>query len=273
LVRRKGLIFAIALALVLGVVGTWEWKRIRDASIIQRCVFTGASATYELSPEQAANASTIAAVAIRRGLPKRATTVALAAALQESKLVSLNYGDRDSVGLFQQRPSQGWGPRASLIDPVYASNKFFTALIRNSDWQRLSIADAAQAVQRSADGSAYAGWEPQARVMSETLNSNPYALTCYLHRYSTPTDSLSARKGAIMSDLKHVFGITNSLQMQTQGLTIDASGTKNGQLAAWLISHADQYGIASVQAIQHSWTRREWQKNSYSLSQIVVHFL
>jgi hypothetical protein len=271
--RRKGLIFAIALALVLGTLGTWEWKRIRDASLIQRCEFRGASTTYELSPEQTGNAATIAAVASRRGLPKRATTVALAAALQESKLIALDYGDRDSVGLFQQRPSQGWGPRSSLIDPVYASNKFFTALIRNPDWQQLSIADAAQAVQRSADGSAYAAWEPQARVMSETLNSDPYSLTCYLHRYSTPVDSPSSRKSALAHDLKHVFGITNSLQLESSGLSVEASGTKNAQLATWLISHADQYGIARVDANQHFWSRREWQKSSYDLWQIKVHFL
>jgi hypothetical protein len=190
-VRRKGLIFAIALALVIGVVGTWEWKRIRDASLIQRCEFRGASATYELSPEQAGNAATIAAVASRLALPKRATTVALAAALQESKLVSLDYGDRDSVGLFQQRPSQGWGPRASLIDSVYASKKFFAALMRNPNWEQLSIADAAQAVQRSADGSAYAAWEPQARVMSEALNNDPYSLATYIDRALLPSRSVT----------------------------------------------------------------------------------
>jgi hypothetical protein len=272
-VHRKSLIFTIALALLLGTAGTWEWKRIRDASLIQRCEFRGASGTYELSPEQTGNAATIAAVANRRGLPKRATTVALSAALQESKLMSLDYGDRDSVGLFQQRPSQGWGPRKSLLDPVYASNKFFTALIRNSDWQRMSIADAAQAVQRSAAGSAYAAWESEARVMSEALNTDPYSLTCYLHRYSNPVDALSNRKSALADELKHVFGISNLANVNSQGLSVVVSGETNARVAGWLMSHADEYGVATVDANQHFWSRREWQHSSYNLWQITVHFL
>lgn len=194
--NKKSLVLVTALLLVvgvIGVVGSNAWQRIKDASLVQRCAFRGMSDTYELSPEQTGNAATIAAVAIHRGLPKRATTVALATALQESKLLALDYGDRDSVGLFQQRPSQGWGPRASLIDPVYASNRFFSALIRNAGWEQLSIADAAQAVQRSAAGSAYAAWESQARVMSQTLTSNPYGLTCYLHRFATSSTSQIGR--------------------------------------------------------------------------------
>ncbi len=271
--NRKGLILAIALVLVVAIVGTREWERIRDASLAQRCVFTGASDTYELSPEQTGNAATIAAVAIRRGLPKRAATVALAAALQESKLIALDYGDRDSVGLFQQRPSQGWGPRASLIDPVYSSNKFFSALIRNAEWQRLSIADAAQGVQRSADGSAYATWEAQARVMSETFTSDPYALTCYLHRFSKPSDPINTRQSALTAELRKVFGLTNSVQPRTRGVTVNVQGPKNGQIAAWLIAHGDQYGIAKVDSNHHSWARRDWQASSYALWQINVRFL
>ena len=152
---RKSFYFVIVLVIAVGAISTWEWPRIRDASLLPRCAFYGVSNTYELSPEQTSNAATIAAVAIRRGLPKRATTVALAAALQESKLISLDYGDRDSVGLFQQRPSQGWGPKQSLIDPVYSSNKFYSALVRHPGWQQLTIADAAQAVQHSAQGQNY----------------------------------------------------------------------------------------------------------------------
>lgn len=271
-VSKKRLILVAALVLVVGIVGTREWQRIQDASLTERCAFHGTSDTYELSPEQTDNASTIAAVAIRRGLPKRATTVALAAALQESKLIALDYGDRDSVGLFQQRPSQGWGPRASLIDPVYSSNKFFSALIRNSDWQQLSIADAAQGVQRSAAGSAYAAWEAQARVMSETLTDDPYALTCYLHRFGTPSESLDARESALTNELKHVFGMTNPVQSQTREISIDIQGAKNAQVAAWLVAHADQYGIAKIDSNRHSWSRRDWQESSYDLWQIKVRF-
>ncbi len=271
--RRKLFFFVIVLIVVVGAISTWEWPRIRDASLIPRCAFYGVTDTFELSPEQTSNAATIAAVAIRRGLPKRATTIALSAALQESKLISLDYGDRDSVGLFQQRPSQGWGPRQSLIDPVYSSNKFFSALVRHRDWQQLSIADAAQAVQRSAAGSAYAGWETQARVMSETLTDSPYSLTCYLHRYGSPSDALAKRKTALTHDFKQIYGLTSALQSHTWGFSIANSGSKSAQIAGWLVANADRFGIASVRTKLHSWSRREWRKNSHDLRWIEVRFL
>ena len=271
--RRKLFFFFIVLIIAVGAISTWEWPRIRDASLIPRCAFYGVTDTYELSPEQTSNAATIAAVAIRRGLPQRATTIALAAALQESKLISLDYGDRDSVGLFQQRPSQGWGSRQSLIDPVYSSNKFFSALVRHPHWQQLSIADAAQAVQRSAAGSAYTVWESQARVMSETLMDYPYSLTCYLHRYVSPPDALAKRKAALSHDLKQMFGLTSALQSQTWGFSIDIRGAKNAQIAAWVVANADRLGIARVDTKLHSWSRREWRKNSHDLRWIEVRFL
>jgi hypothetical protein len=67
--------------------------------------------TVEVDLEQAENAALITAISVRRGLPARAASIALATAYQESKLVNIDYGDRDSRGLFQQRPSQGWAPR------------------------------------------------------------------------------------------------------------------------------------------------------------------
>src|SRR5215475_11392714 len=71
-----------------------------------------------------------AGVAHQRRMPSRAVTVAYAAAMQETHLHNLDYGDRDSVGIFQQRPSEGWGPASKLVSPVYASTKFFQALAR-----------------------------------------------------------------------------------------------------------------------------------------------
>ena len=108
-----------------------------------------------LDPEQASIAATIAGVAHQRAMPRRAVVVAYAAALQESKLHNLSYGDRDSVGVFQQRPSEGWGPAWKLKDPVYASTRFFRALATVPDYLHKPAYRAAQAVQRSADGHAY----------------------------------------------------------------------------------------------------------------------
>jgi hypothetical protein len=82
-----------------------------------------------LTGEQVGNARTIAQVGYERGLPERAVVIALATAMQESRLRNLDYGDRDSLGLFQQRPSQGWGTPAQVQDPVYAAGKFYDGLV------------------------------------------------------------------------------------------------------------------------------------------------
>jgi len=106
--------------------------------------------------EQLANATTIYQVSVTLGLPRYAAQIAIATAIQESSLYNLSYGDRDSLGLFQQRPSQGWGTPAQIMDPVYSSTKFYKALIKVPNWQTIPLWQAAQAVQRSAFPYAYA---------------------------------------------------------------------------------------------------------------------
>ena len=97
---------------------------------------------------------------------RQAVTVAFAAALQESELQNLDFGDRDSVGVFQQRPSQGWGTTAELEDPVYATTKFFAALVRVPGYTKMPVDRAAQDVQHSADGSAYEQWVEVATLLA-----------------------------------------------------------------------------------------------------------
>ena len=121
-----------------------------------RCRVDVGSSHYAMDLEQAANATTITAVAKQLGLPDHAVTIALATALQESKLHNLAYGDRDSLGLFQQRPSQGWGTRTQIMDPRYSSAAFFKALARVPGWETMSVTNAAQAVQHSNASQAYA---------------------------------------------------------------------------------------------------------------------
>ena len=115
-----------------------------------------------LNAQQLANARTIIDVGRGMGLPQRAQVIALATAAQESTLRNLDHGDRDSLGLFQQRPSQGWGTPAQIEDPVYASTKFYQALQQVPNWQNLPVTVAAQKVQHSAFPGAYAKWEPLA---------------------------------------------------------------------------------------------------------------
>ncbi|GLI00696.1 M23 family metallopeptidase [Phytohabitans aurantiacus] len=125
------------------------------------------------SGEQVGNAATIVTVGVRLGVPPRGWVIALATAMQESQLTNLpNLGDgndHDSVGVFQQRPSQGWGTAQQLMDPVYASTKFYQALLRVSGWQAMPLTDAAQAVQTSAYPDAYAKWEDDAATLVGAL--------------------------------------------------------------------------------------------------------
>lgn len=128
-------------------------------------VINAASGTADLDQEQLSNATTIVSSGIEMRVPVRGLVIAVATALQESALRNLSYGDRDSVGLFQQRPSSGWGTVGELTDPPTASRKFYQALLKVPSWQSLSLTVAAQAVQRSAFPSAYAKWE----ALSQTL--------------------------------------------------------------------------------------------------------
>ncbi|WP_260855616.1 LysM peptidoglycan-binding domain-containing protein [Curtobacterium sp. 9128] len=133
-----------------------------------------------LTTEQRANAETIVRVGRSLGVPDRGLVIALAAAMQESGLRNLSHGDRDSVGLFQQRPSQGWGTAAQLQDPTYAAKLFFggranpnagttAGLLDVQGWSSMSVTDAAQAVQLSAYPKAYAQWEQSATAWLATL--------------------------------------------------------------------------------------------------------
>ena len=122
----------------------------------------GDGASYEFTPEQAVNAATITAVGTARGLPERAVTIALATALQESALRNIKHGDRDSLGLFQQRPSQGWGTPKEIMDPTYSAGEFYDHLVKVPGYTRLPLTVAAQRVQRSGFPQAYAKHEPPA---------------------------------------------------------------------------------------------------------------
>ena len=120
---------------------------------------------------------TITALALRRGLPARAATIALATAIQESKLRNIRYGDRDSVGLFQQRPSQGWGTVEQILDPEYSTDKFYDALVKVDDWESGTITVVAQKVQRSSYPEAYADHEQEGRILASALAGHSPAVS------------------------------------------------------------------------------------------------
>ncbi len=181
----------LALSLLAGA--AWVVKRALDALphhgaavvtpelCIVRSATPGAPEVL-LDLDQAANAATIAAVGLKMGYGQQAVTIALATAMQESKLRNLSSGDRDSQGLFQQRPSQGWGTPAQVRDPVHASGRFYSRLSKVPHWSSLPVTEAAQAVQRSAFPSAYAQHAADARVIAAALTGHREAgLTCNLH--------------------------------------------------------------------------------------------
>lgn len=121
--------------------------------------------------DQLTNAATIVAVGKQMNVPEPGWVVAIAAALQESELHNLDYGDRDSLGLFQQRPSQGWGTPAQIMNPAYAATQFYRHLLALPGWQQMSVNDAAQTVQRSGFPDAYAPHEQAARVILAAVGS------------------------------------------------------------------------------------------------------
>lgn len=163
---------------VIGAVGYGVMHHVApliDGLTPDECTATAGGRTVELSTEQAENASLISAIAVGRGMPARAATIALATAYQESKLYNLESGDRDSLGLFQQRPSQGWGSRDQVLNPFYSTNAFYDALDRIGDYESMEVTEAAQEVQRSGYPTAYADHEADARVLASALTGNSEA--------------------------------------------------------------------------------------------------
>ena len=164
-------------------------------------------------PGAVGNAAIIAGEAERRRLPARAATIALATAWQESGLRNLDYGDRDSLGLFQQRPSQGWGSEQQIMDPWYSSGKFYEALVKVPDWQTGDINDVAQTVQRSGVPEGYRKHEGNARVWASALfGHSPAAVTC-IDRTEAPGDV-----GGLQAYYAKVFG--NKLDVRADRSTV-----------------------------------------------------
>jgi hypothetical protein len=167
----------------------------------QRCVATASGSSTALTLDQAHYASIIVGVSVKRDLPPRAATIALATAYQETGIRNLDYGDRDSVGLFQQRPSQGWGTEKQLMDPYYATNTFYNALVKVKNWTKRDITKVAQAVQRSAYPDAYRDHEADARNIASALTGqSPGGFTC-LEREGNP-----GKPAQLVKALNKTFG-------------------------------------------------------------------
>ncbi|GGK65683.1 hypothetical protein [Ornithinimicrobium pekingense] len=250
------LVGATAVAAVVGA----RW--VADELSPPGCVFAAADREVSLTPEQAANAATIAGVAVQRGLPPRAVTIALATAIQESKLRNLRYGDADSQGLFQQRPSQGWGTVEQILDPVYASNAFYDALVQVDGWQTGVVTEVAQEVQRSAFPDAYADHEWEGRVLASVLTGQEGTSTsmgCALDdlRGDGSAADLAAKAAAQL-------GVTGTPDATRGTLTLELPDEATAwAVATWAVSHAATEDVASVQVGGREWSR-EARSSSFS---------
>ncbi|WP_371669299.1 heavy metal transporter [Streptomyces sp. NBC_00289] len=204
--RRRGRLLRVGAAFVvlLSVAGYLVVQYVTGGAGGPGCKVVskdGDAAAYELTPEQAVNAATITAVGTGRGLPERAVTIALATALQESGLRNIRHGDRDSLGLFQQRPSQGWGTAKEIMDPTYAAGVFYEHLAKVPGYTGLPLTVAAQRVQRSGYPSAYAKHEPDAVLLSAALTgTSPATLTCDGRQSATVAAGPDAVRSALVRD-------------------------------------------------------------------------
>jgi hypothetical protein len=254
-IRRGGIALLVVIIVASGVAfgARALWHAVSTAAKSDGCTF----GSYKLDLGQSQVASTMVSVVITRGLPERAAVLAIGAALQESKLrnIPAGQGDRDSVGVLQQRPSQGWGSAQQLADIHYATGKFLDALVKLPNWQSDSMAAAIQAVQISADGQAYAKHEAQATAVSDAFTGKtPTGVSC---DFGKP--SQVAAPSSVVKQL------TTDLPVSTPTIADKAVSVPGASWAttAWFVAHAEQYGIDAVNYQGKEWTRTSgWRDSS-----------
>ncbi len=213
----------------------------------QRCVATASGRSVAVDTEQAHYAALIAGISVRRGLAPRAASIALATAYQESNLRNLDHGDRDSVGLFQQRPSQGWGTRRQLLDPYHATGQFYDALTRIRGWQSGDITRIAQKIQISGFPDAYREHESDARILASVLTGqSPAALQCLI-RDQHPGDA-----GGLAAALHKTFLVRAPHSGAV--ITVRASSTHRAwAYAQYALANARGYGVTSIRVGAERW--------------------
>jgi hypothetical protein len=219
-----------------------------------RCTVAGSD--LQLTSEQAASAATIAAVAWTRRLPERAVVIALATAQQESALRNLDHGDRDSLGLFQQRPSQGWGTPEQVRDPVYAAGRFYDRLVEVPGWETGRLTEIAQRVQRSGFPEAYQKHESMAQALTTALLTG--GLTCSWQPQKVG-GRLSERTAAAAGEAERELGVPASEEFGA--VSVDPAAGWLG--AAWAVAHAERLQVDSVSYAGRTWTAEDgWSDSS-----------
>ncbi|MFF8654861.1 heavy metal transporter [Streptomyces huasconensis] len=251
----------VAVLVLLAVAAYVAVQFVYGGKPAPRCTVVSANddgASYEFSAEQARNAATVAAVGTSRGMPERAVTIALATALQESGLRNIRHGDRDSLGLFQQRPTQGWGDERQIMDPAYSAGRFYEHLAEVPGYSRLPLTVAAQRVQRSGYPQAYAKHEPDAVLLAAALTGRaPATFTCE-GRPGTDPGGPAAVRAALVRD----FGreVRPDARGRTVTVPVPATAAADGrapqrgwELAHWAVAQASALRVERV-----AYGGREW---------------
>ncbi|MGH3812875.1 MAG: hypothetical protein ACRDUV_10520 [Pseudonocardiaceae bacterium] len=294
------LLLVLALALVAGL-GTQppplatggQCRLVAD----DRAATASATEGSAWDAEQLTNARIVVDVADELGLPDRAAVIGLATALQESQLRSLTQAqsDRDSAGIFQQRPSMGWGSLEQVMNPAYAAQTFYDHLVKIPDWTQLPVTVAAQSVQRSAYPDAYAKWKPTAQQLTAALEGTGAAtVSCTpdVQPVSSRTpgggwapeqmgpDGLTPRTRYLRDLIKSGFGETNlggwcpggcttghvegsdhytghAIDVMILPYTDPARIADGNRIAAWTVANADQLAIKYVIWRAQIWTPSE----------------
>lgn len=274
--RTRSFVFVAVLAVVAGV-GVAIWRGTGPLPDPVGCSAAVNGREVLLAPDQGRNAALIAAVAVERGLPARAATIALATAYQESKIRNLAHGDRDSIGIFQQRPSQGWGTVAQIRDEHYTINKFYEVLEKVDGYETMEVTVAAQRVQRSGYPEAYADHEADARVLASSLTgySPGGAFSCVIKE---PTTFGTA--AAVTKSLNGAFGTTEVEPAGRQDLGVPLPSGVDGNRRGWavaqyLVAYAGKLKIRSVAFDGKIWhtgraSEKGWTKASSAASDRVV---
>jgi hypothetical protein len=281
-----GLLVVLVVASILAGLGIWLLHRLGGISLFNsaQCVAVANNDSYTYDLQQMQNASTIAAVGMKLGVPSFGIEIAEATARQESKFYNLSGGSYDSLGLFQQRPSQGWGTASEIMDTTYSSTAFYNALLKVSNWQNLPLTQAAQDVQHSAYPDAYAAHEDEAKVlMSVFTGTVGGGLTCTLDGptfspQATDSTGLTGLGQSVIADAQKQWGtapvedVTGSARTFALALPSSLSGSDATQrgwaYANWAVSKAEALGITQVGYDGKTWSSSSnsdsWQSGSAS---------
>lgn len=270
--RRRRAVVRVVVALVVfaAVVGGAAWAvaaflgRADDAPQAVRCAAALEGTDWYLAPDQAETVALLAGIAQQRALPARAVTIAVATGMQESKLRNIEHGDRDSLGIFQQRPSQGWGTETEILDPVYSTGKFYDALVLVPAYEEMKVTEAAQAVQRSAFPDAYGQHEAMARAWASAMYGySSGSVTCTLDDPEAAGDLQ-----AVVARAQRDLGITATPAQPAGsgglGVVLDAAplvaAPEHAERVGWAVAHwavavAQPLQIVSVEHAGSVWSR------------------